>query len=256
MKRIHLFEFEDLPWFPVFLRNYVTDFLRFLANATKMFLPILPVLVKGIHAGKTGHFIDLGSGSGGGILSLNEALLKKIPHLKIWLTDYYPNIEAFEYTQAKADNIEYVDKPVDARNVPEELNGLRTMFLSFHHFKHEDAQLILQDAVDAAHPIAIFEAQDRSLPSLLAMLFSPITVLLTTPFIAPLSLGRLFFTYIVPVVPLVALWDGLVSSLRTYSLEEMQELIDDLKGGDRMNWEMAKIKSGPGFVIYLLGTPK
>ncbi len=43
MKTIHLFEFEYLPWFPTFLRNYVTDFLQFLANKTNMFEGIFPI---------------------------------------------------------------------------------------------------------------------------------------------------------------------------------------------------------------------
>ncbi|WP_186757178.1 hypothetical protein [Echinicola salinicaeni] len=256
MKRMHLFEFEDLSWFPDLIRNYMTDFLAFLANVTKMYHPILPILEKGIHASGAGHFIDLGSGSGGGLLSLNKELLKKMPHLKIWISDYYPNWEAFERVKQQATNIDYVKNPVDARNVPDELNGLRTMFLSFHHFKPTDAKEILQDAIHAKSPIAIFEAQDRTLVSLLAMFFSPITVLLTAPFIKPFSLGRLFFTYLVPIIPLAAWWDGIVSSLRTYSIPELMELINDLEGADKMTWEMGKEKSGPGFVIYLLGIPK
>lgn len=256
MKRVHLFEFEDLDWFPDLIRNYMTDFLAFIASVTKMFEPILPILQKGILAGKTGHFIDLCSGSGGSILSLNESLLKKMPHLKIWLSDYFPNWEAFERITQQAPNIDYVKNPVDALKVPDDLHGLRTLFLSFHHFKPEEAKEILQDAIHAHSPIAIFEGQDRSLPSLLAMLFSPITVLLTAPFIKPFSLGRLFFTYLVPIVPLAVWWDGIVSSLRTYSLKEMQVLIDDLENTDTMDWEMGKVRSGPGFVLYLLGVPK
>ncbi|WP_215225546.1 hypothetical protein [Echinicola shivajiensis] len=256
MKRVHLFEFEDLSWFPDLIRNYMTDFLAFLANATKMYHPVLPILEKGIHASGAGHFIDLGSGSGGGLISLNKELLKKMPHLKIWISDYYPNWEAFERVKQQTTNIDYVKNPVDARDVPDELNGLRTLFLSFHHFKPDDAKEILQDAIHARSPIAIFEGQDRSFASLLAMFFSPITVLLTAPFIKPFSLGRLFFTYLVPIIPLAAWWDGIVSSLRTYSIPELMELINGLEDADKMTWEMGKVKSGPGFVIYLLGTPK
>jgi len=256
MKRVHLFEFEDLNWFPDLIRNYMTDYLAFLASATKIFEPILPILEKGIQAGKTGHFIDLGSGSGGSILSLNKSLQKKMPHLKIWLTDYYPNWEAFERIKQQAPNIDYVKHPVDALDVPDELHGLRTLFLSFHHFKPSEAREILQDAIHAHSPIAIFEGQDRSLPSLVAMFLSPITVLLTAPFIKPFSLGRLFFTYLVPIVPLTVWWDGIVSSLRTYSQKEMQALVESLENTDTMDWEIGKVRSGLGFVLYLLGVPK
>ena len=256
MNRIHLFEFEDQKWFPRFLRDYGTDFLQFLSNKTKMYQPIIPVLEKGLAASGKHTIVDLASGGGGGLLWLNSKLLKKYPDLKIVLTDYFPNQSAFEYTKKQALNFEYINTSIDARNVPESLEGFRTQFLSLHHFKPKDARLILQNAVDAKTPIAIFEAQERSIPSILAMLFSPISVLLTTPFIRPFKWGRLLFTYLIPIVPLFVLWDGVVSSLRTYSLKEMQELVDGLKNGESFDWEMDRLKSGPGVVLYLLGTKK
>ena len=48
MGRIHLFEFEDQKWFPSFLRNYLTDFLQFLSNKTKLYKPIIPFLEEAI----------------------------------------------------------------------------------------------------------------------------------------------------------------------------------------------------------------
>ena len=256
MGRVHLFEFEDQGWFPTFLRNYATDFLQFLSNQTKMYKPILPILVKALRKSNTDQIIDLGSGGGGGLIWLNTQLKKNIPNLKIVLTDFYPNISAFEYAKKKADNFEFIKTPVDARNVPPELNGLRTQFLSLHHFNPKDAKQILQNSIDTNHSIAIFEGQERSIPSILAMLFSPISVLLTTPFIRPFTIGRIIFTYLIPIVPLVVVWDGLVSSLRTYSVNEMNALIENLNEKEKYNWEVNKVKSGPGVILYLLGIKK
>lgn len=254
MGRIHLFEFEDQRWFPNFLRNYGTDFLQFLSNKTKLYKPIIPIIKKGLSKADTNQIVDLGSGGGGGLLWLNSELIRDIPDLKIILTDYYPNIPAFEYTKKQADNFGFISVPIDARNVPKELKGLRTQFLSLHHFKPLDARQILQNAVDSNATIAIFEAQERSIPSILAMLFSPISVWLTTPFIRPFKFGRILFTYIIPIIPLFVLWDGVVSSLRTYSVKEMQELVTSLDNSDDYNWDMGKLKSGPGVVLYMLGT--
>lgn len=130
MGRIHLFEFEDLAWFPQFLRNYETDFLSFLSNKTGLFKPILPVMHRGLKASSSTHIIDLGSGGGGPILSLNSQLQRRFPKLKIFLTDFYPNIAAFNLMSEKASNLEYIEKPIDARNVPKNLRGLRTLFWS------------------------------------------------------------------------------------------------------------------------------
>lgn len=256
MRRIHLFEFEDQNWFPTFLRNYGTDFLQFLSNKTKMYQPIIPIIEKGLRKSKTNRIVDLGSGGGGGLIWLNSELKRNIPDLKILLTDFYPNIPAFKLTQRKADNFEFIEKTIDARHVPAELNGLRTQFLSLHHFRKNDAIQILQNAIDTNNSIAIFEAQERSIPSILAMIFSPISVLLTTPFIRPFKFGRIVFTYLIPVVPLFVLWDGIVSSLRTYSIKEMNELVENLNGTENYDWEINKVKSGPGVVLYLLGTKK
>ncbi len=103
------------------------------------------------------------------------------------------------------------------------------MFLSLHHFKPVDASQILQNAVDSGNSIAIFEAQERSFSSIFAMIFSPITVLLTTPFIRPFKIGRLVFTYLFPIIPLFVMWDGIVSAFRTYFKKEMYNLMDGLK---------------------------
>ncbi len=256
MARIHLFEFEDQSWFPGFLRNYGTDFLQFLSNKTKMYQPIIPVLEEGMKRVNTNHMVDLGSGGGGGLVWLNEELQKKIPDLRITLTDLFPNVKAFEYTKKQATNFEFSMNPVDARDVPQDLKGIRTQFLSFHHFKPSDAKRILQNAIDSGSGIAVFEAQERSFPSILAMIFSPITVWLTTPFIRPFSLARLLFTYLIPIVPLFVFWDGIVSCLRTYSVEEMEGLVAELKGQEKFDWEIKRVKSGPGVILYLLGIPK
>jgi len=256
MGRVHLFEFEDQSWFPGFLRNYGTDFLQFLSNKTKMYKPIIPLIENGMKSGETNQLIDLGSGGGGGLIWLNKELKRNNPKLKITLTDYYPNISAFEYTKKQSNNIDFVKTPVDARNVPEALKGLRTQFLSLHHFKPSDAKKILQNAVDSNSSIAIFEAQERSILSIFAMLFSPISVLLFTPFIRPFKMGRIIFTYLIPIVPLFVLWDGVVSSLRTYSVKEMNNLVDRLTNKEIFNWQIGRVKSGPGVILYLLGTKK
>jgi hypothetical protein len=254
MPRLHLFEFEDQRWFPASWRDYGTDFLQFITEHTKAFRPVLPLLEKGLKTCGTARIIDLASGGGGGWLGLGEELTEKYPDLRITLTDFFPNLPAFR----RASNrhyIDYVEAPVSAIQVPAELAGLRTLFLSFHHFRPAEAKRILQDALDSGNPVAIFEGQGRNLPSLLAMFFSPLTVLLVTPFIRPFRPGRIFFTYLLPIVPLFVWWDGLVSALRTYSVTELNSLVDRLEHKERFIWETGTLKSGPSTITYLLGVP-
>ena len=256
MGRIHAFEWEDQPWFPGFLRNYMTDFLQFLTNKTNMFVPVIPEIISLLEKTGTSTIIDLGSGGGGGLLSLNQELVKKKKEVKFELTDLYPNYKAFQFAKSQAPNFESVPDPVDARSVPENLKGLRTMFLAFHHFRPKDAIQILQNAVNSNQPILVVEGQERSIPSFLAMFFSPLTVWFTTPFIKPSSLERIIFTYPIPLVPLFTWWDGMVSVLRTYSVKEMKDLISKVNDKDRFEWKADRIKSGPGYLLYLSGSPK
>ena len=146
--------------------------------------------------------------------------------------------------------------PIDARDVPARLQGLRTQFLSFHHFNMQDARRILQNDVDAGQPIAIFEAQKRDVAHLIQFALSPLGVLLLSPAIRPFKWSRLCLTYLLPVVPFFVLWDGLVSVLRTYNEDELAQLTKSLNGSDSFTWEFGESKSGSIVIPYLLGYPR
>lgn len=256
MKRLHLFEFEDKSWFPSIIRNYMTDYLQFVTNTMNFYEGIIPILKKGLAKTTNNTIIDLASGGGGGWLKLSKKLKEELPDAKIVLSDFYPNIPAFEYNINQIDGqVSYQQASVNALNVPDNMEGFRTMFLSFHHFQPNDARQILHNAVKAKQPIAIFEAQERSIQQLVQFFFSPIFVLLMTPMIRPLKLGRILLTYLLPLVPIFVWWDGLVSVLRTYTIDEMLELAKFADDEGSYDWEAAKVKSGPASIIYLLGVP-
>jgi len=257
MGRIHAFEFEDLQWFPKNLRNYATDFLQFGANTFDMYKPVIPILVKGVEQAGNNTIVDIASGGGGGLITIARHLKKEKPSIKIILSDFYPNLDAFQRTKAQApDTFEFIKEPVNAMEVPTSLKGFRTQFLSFHHFRPEQAKSILQNAIDHQQPIAIFEGQQRTIKSMLPMLFSPLTVLLTTPFIRPFKIDRILFTYLIPVIPLFIMWDGIISVLRTYTVEELNQMILELKNHDRFNWEVGIARGKAVDVGYLSGIPK
>jgi len=256
MKRKHLFEFEDQKWFPGFLRNYLTDFLQFVSNKFNVYKGAVPILSETLSKSGNSTIIDLASGGGGGLVNLVSALEKEHPQINVILTDYYPNEKAFAFTAQQSSKFRYRTESVDARNVPADLKGLRTQFLSLHHFREEDAVKILQNAVDAKSAIAMFESQERNVKSVIAMIFSPLNVLFVTPFIRPFSVGRIVFTYLIPLVPLFVMLDGILSALRTYTVSEMGELVSRVNGNENYDWKIGKVKSGPATILHLIGTPK
>ncbi|MCB9223452.1 MAG: hypothetical protein H6582_04680 [Crocinitomicaceae bacterium] len=257
MARVHAFEFEDLSWFPKRIRDYGTDFLQFVTNKFDFYKGIAPLLSEALNKTGQNEIIDLASGGGGGWKSLARHLKEENPSLKITLTDYYPNLNAFN--NAKEEDPElysFVEESVDARNVPVHLNGFRTQFLSFHHFKPEDALKILQNAVDNNAGIGIFEGQKRDVPHFIKNLLSPVSIIIATPFIRPFKAGRILFTYILPIVPLFVLWDGVISVLRTYSVKEMEDLVQKVNGSESYEWKIGLNKTKGITVPYLIGYPK
>ena len=110
------------------------------------------------------------------------------------------------------------------------------MFNGFHHFQPEDAQAVLRDTVAKGQPIAVFELLQRNWFTMLHALLLPISVLVFTPLVRPLTWQRLLLTYVIPVASLLLLWDGLVSVLRCYSPEELRTMVDRIPG-KRYCWE-------------------
>jgi hypothetical protein len=174
------------------------------------------------------------------------------------LTDRYPNIQAFERARRLSHQaVTYHAEPVDATRVPSALPGFRTMFTAFHHLRPDQARAVLADAVTKGEGIAVFEPGQRSRLTLLLLpllLGTPLRVLVATPFIRPFRWSRLLWTYLVPVVPLVLLFDSIVSVLRWYSVQELRDLTAGL---DRYRWDIGTVRSKPiPFPItYLLGVP-
>ena len=86
------------------------------------------------------------------------------------------------------------------------------------------------------------------------VLLTPLAVWLSTPFMRPFKWRRLFWTYVLPMVPLTCLWDGIVSQLRAYTPAELRGMC---QGSEPMTWEVGQIPiaKGRGRLTYLIGFP-
>lgn len=261
MARLHLFEFEDQSWFPGFLRRMMTDYLAFTAKLTTApFVGFTRKLKEALEKTGDRELVDLCSG-GGGPLPQVVKLLKEREGLQVRakFTDLYPNIESLERMATQMDSLSVIKEPVDATAVPSNLKGFRTMFNSFHHFSPEMGRKILEDAVRSRQGIAVLELVSRSPLGILSVASLLIAMPLLTPLIRPFRVARLIFTYLIPLVPLVSLWDGFVSCLRVYSPRELDGMIQGLGDqGQAYEWDTGRLKleKGPGYVTYLLGVPK
>lgn len=258
MKRRHLFEWEDQDWFPHIFRNYMTDFLRHVILPYKLYEPVIGRIMEAMERSGCDRIVDLCSGSAGPLEQISASLSERGRPVSVLLTDKFPNSRAWRNNIQPGSGIEFMESPVDATAVPEELRGFRTIFSAFHHFRPEQARAILRDAAESGQPIGVFEITERRKRILIQSLVAvPLAVLLTTPSIRPFRWGRLFWTYLIPVVPLATVWDGLVSCIRTYTPDELQELCKGL-GQGRYRWQAGQVPFPVGnqSITYLIGTPQ
>jgi hypothetical protein len=254
MPRSELIEIHDHRLFPTFLRDLVTDALQVIWDFGDFYRPIVPRLRKAMDACGTCEVVDLCSGGGGPWLRLCRDFREQqhFP-LRVCLTDKYPNHQAFKRTRDASDaDVAFCASPVDATQVPPELRGFRTMFSSFHHFGPEAARNVLRAAVESRQGVGIFEAAKRSPQTMLLIFWVPFMALALTPRIRPFRWSRLLWTYLLPVIPFVLWFDGLVSCLRSYSQEELRELVREIPGA---TWELGEAKSGLLPVTYIIGSP-
>lgn len=257
ISRQQLFEIHEQPWCPNAVRDGATDCLRFFALVGRQFQGTIEPLETALAATGDRYVVDLCSGSGGPWLGLYKQIVRVDTPPIVILTDLFPNQPAMEQAmRASGGRIQCVVKAVDATSVPPELPGLRTLFTAFHHFDSGAAKAILQDAVDAGQGIAIFEQTQRSIWAIVFMLMLAPMALLCVPLIRPFRWSRLVWTYLLPAIPLVLLFDGIVSCLRTYSREELRSMTDSLTGRP-FDWHYGRARTlfSPLGISYLIGYP-
>jgi hypothetical protein len=218
--RLHFFEFEDLAWFPQNIRSGGTDYLRYFLNNTRFYEPVIPLLNELLPYSEENKIIDLCSGGGGNIELIASGINRQNKKgVRILLTDKYPNLASFRYISDRSGGtIEFKEESVDVTKVPPDLKGVRTIFSAAHHFKEKDLEQILNDAVKNRSPIAIFDGGDRNLLMIIGLLIvHPLLFLLLTPVFRPFKSSRFIFTYLLPLIPLMTIWDGIISIIRLYS---------------------------------------
>lgn len=255
---LRLFEIHEQPWFPQFLRDQFVDGLQMILEVTNTYHPIAQLLRERLEDCGSDRVVDLCSGAGGPWPSLvRQFKMDGATPPEVFLTDKYPCTRKLHDREFPAANrIHFLRYSIDATQVPGNLQGFRTLFSSFHHLNPDEARDLLQDSVNKRQAIGIFEAPARHTLTLLSLLLIPIAAWLFVPFRRPFRWSRLLWTYLIPVIPFVLFFDGLISCLRAYSLGELQEMTRGLASGG-YRWEIGEQPGGllPVRITYLFGWP-
>lgn len=264
MKRVQLFEFEDFNWFPSSIRNGMTRLIVILMRMIGTSKVVAGIIKSVNERHPIDQIVDLGSGSGGIMPDLHKRLKEENIELSILLTDLHPNREFVDQINSLNDSgLRFREESVDATKLGNVPGGLKTMMNSFHHMPPPAAKGILKSAFDNKQPLLVYELAENKIPLVLWWLFLPISlvvlmimVLFMTPFVRPLNWQQLFFTYLIPVIPICYAWDGQVSMPRTYAFKDIEEMLEDLQS-DNYKWEVkpAKNEKGKNSGYYILGLP-
>lgn len=237
------------------------DYLRFTISLLRIYQPIVPLLREALVRTGQPHLLELCAGAGGGTEGVWRSLRAAgLPDVRVTLSDLYPQPAAWQLLHERTQGgISFAPAPVDATAVPTGLVGFRTVFSAFHHFPSAAAEAMLADAVRQNAGIGVFEGAGKHwYELLLAWLVLPVVQLLTTPFIRPFSLSRLFFTYIIPLIPLCTIWDGTVSLLRMYPPAQLLALARRADPEGQFQWQAGKVRNPltRSEVTYLIGWPR
>jgi hypothetical protein len=255
VRRLQLVELEDLPVFPARLRDLVTEALAFFEGAAGVPHRVAPLVRRLLAVSDTRQVVDLCSGAGGPMAALAPDLVAE--GVSVVFTDLYPNQQALAALARVHPGVTVAAEPVDARAVPAGLRGVRTVCTAFHHFAPADAVAILRGAVEARAPIGVFEVAERRAVTIALAPLVGLAQLATAPWQRPWRWRRMALTYLAPLVPFVLAFDGTVSCLRAYHVEELLALAH--RAGDRPDWRWEAgrllVAGGLGHVVYLLGRP-
>lgn len=233
-------ELEDYNSFPVFLRNYQTDFIGFAVVKLQVYDAFVNHLHKLELAKKT--TIDLCSGSGEPAITIFK---ESHSFSRLLLTDKYPRQLDFQDVKICYDK--------QSRDVVEmEFHGGAnyTLFNSFHHFDDKNKLKIAREIQASGSEAFIVEILEPTFFCLLkVLLMTTIGTLLLMPFIKPFSFGRLFFTYIIPVNIFTITYDGVISVFKSRSLIDYKLLF----AAQPKTIEVFRLKNGlsPLIVIHI-----
>lgn len=241
MKRYQLFEILDWPWIPQSLRDACTGYLELISRGVGLHTSIALELEQFML--KCGHnrLIDLCSGGAGPMVGLAQHWSSKQPTFNIVLTDFFPHTQAFQRAKDLCPhNLSFLSYPVDATAVGSELKGVRILVNAFHHFSPQMAAKIVANALESQAPLVVVELSARSPLNIASFLFIPWIAFLAIPLVRPFRWHWLIFTYLIPLIPLIMAWDGLVSHLRAYSKSDWQNLLKGLDN-NKFSWRYQEI---------------
>ena len=224
-RRFQLFEFCDLASLPRFMREGFQDCLGFVHKLYKPYRRLSPKIAEWLD----GHvLLDIASGRGEQIreflINLSEESASKLP--QVTLSDLYPDCDAYRRLQQQFGQnvISFYSHPFPIQDLNCTDQRYWSIFTALHHFDKDLLTNLFKAVLEKADGLCIVEPSSRRLSDLIGMLLGFPFHMLAPFFSRRFSFLKFIFTSIIPLIPFMVTFDGVVSVLRTYSKEELIEL--------------------------------
>ncbi|MBF0119602.1 MAG: hypothetical protein HQK79_12255 [Desulfobacterales bacterium] len=258
MQRIQAFEFNELSSCPKFIRDCLIEILGNAIRWGNIFGGVGPIFKEFCDKCGCETILDICSGSGEPASILIESLYKQdVPAPNFVISDLFPKIHAMEEVAKKhPGKIEIVRDPVDATDVPKMFDQpARTIINAFHHFPPKLGSQILYDCVSKKRGIFILEGFPRNFKCFSAMIPSLSAAMLLNPVLTKEDkLLKIIFTYYIPLIAILGVWDSTISVFRIYSKDEIIKMAKDV--GPNYKWEYHEIPFLPwGRAVVFSGLP-
>lgn len=259
LPRLQLFEFNDLDAAPAAVRDTVVESLGRTLAWGHVLREVVGPFRRFLAQCGAEEIVDIGSGSGGPARLLLRELDGQGASLpKFVLTDLHPRVEAWTEAQSEwPSHIAFETSSVDATVMPDRLSRgrARTVINVLHHFSPSLVSAVLEDAVRSGRGIFVVEAFERNPLQFLNIAVVGLPALLANPVLSSKERWKkALLTWATPAALAISVWDGLVSTLRVYSEEELRAMVAPFGKGWR--WEYGTFPYFPfGRGYYFYGVP-
>lgn len=232
MKPFYLFEFCDQAWIPGGARECLYEIMDACNSGVRSFNgQVAETAIKLAREEGYDRIVELGAGRAP--VTTRLASDEQLGELKLVPCDIVPNETVYRaLAERYPDNVFPIYDPVDITRPQSELfrESVLVMAGMMHHIPFALRPAILEALSHSRSRIAMFEPLRRTLLSMLlaTLSFFPAILLPITFFRRPGKLRRLLWCWLIPIVPYMFIWDGVVSCLRQWKQAEWQAEFDKI----------------------------
>lgn len=221
---MHLFEFHDLPNVPATIRLTLLDILAFCNGPVRDYyggICLTIVEQAATHGLRT--VVELGAGTAP--LTTHLAALPAARGLRLVACDLYPDVEHYRQLAARhPDQVQGIVEPIDFTQRHDwGPDALLVLNATFHHIPPELRGQTLAALTQSSTRVLVFEPIQNNLVSMFLALTSFFPAIVSPLWLTrPGVLRRVLWCWLIPIAPVMFVWDAVVSCLRQWRADRWQ----------------------------------